>query len=335
LGSCVLDWNGDSALDVLTPAAAPNEFAKWYRNRSDESFDPAVGVAGMSIHGRIACGDLQGDGVLDAGVSNEAGGWQLWSDEPAAPAIPDRLSIDDFSVALAGPSSSFAVRASHGARMDGFTVAIEYDPLQLQLERISTLGSAAAALGVELEIPQLQASAGIAIVAVIFDFVPPYAGQFLPAASDDVLLTGEVRAAATAVAGVTAFGPVDRLGQPPADNLFVAAGATVSPQLVGASVTLAGSGAPLPPPAATFVRGDANDSGGVDIADGTFIQAYLYSTGPAPACLDAADVNDDGLINTADPVFLFAFLTAGGPPPPAPYPSTGPDPTPDVWTVCN
>jgi hypothetical protein len=81
---------------------------------------------------------------------------------------------------------------------------------------------------------------------------------------------------------------------------------------------------------AKFIRGDANGDGVVNPSDINFIGNYLFSGGPAPACLDSADANDDELVNISDMSWLstWLFLESGGtlqwiqPP----YPECGVDP---------
>ncbi len=76
----------------------------------------------------------------------------------------------------------------------------------------------------------------------------------------------------------------------------------------------------------TFVRGDANLGGQVDIADVGSILGHLFlATGLSiPA---AGDVNDDGDVEITDAVILLAYLFASGPAPESPFPSPGPDPS--------
>lgn len=82
----------------------------------------------------------------------------------------------------------------------------------------------------------------------------------------------------------------------------------------------------------TFVRGDANLDGQIDISDSVFVLAGLFIPGaPAPACLDAADANDDGGFDVSDAVFgLASLFIPGSPPVPAPHPDCGADPTSDA-----
>ena len=80
----------------------------------------------------------------------------------------------------------------------------------------------------------------------------------------------------------------------------------------------------------SFVRGDSDDSGEVNITDGIFILNFLFSGGPGPGCIDSGDVDDNGAINITDGVFLLNFLFDGGPNPPAPHPDCGEDTTGEV-----
>jgi hypothetical protein len=78
----------------------------------------------------------------------------------------------------------------------------------------------------------------------------------------------------------------------------------------------------------TFIRGDVNNSGAVDLNDGVDILAYIFLGVSIPPCYDAADVNDNGLVEMSDYLYMARWIFAGGPPPPAPYPTAGVDPTP-------
>jgi len=79
-----------------------------------------------------------------------------------------------------------------------------------------------------------------------------------------------------------------------------------------------------------FRRGDSNDDGVLDLSDGVFTLAWLFSGGDEPSCKDAADTNDDGTIDLSDAVHGLTWLFVAGAPPPAPGPSDcGVDPTAD------
>jgi hypothetical protein len=83
-----------------------------------------------------------------------------------------------------------------------------------------------------------------------------------------------------------------------------------------------------PPAEISFVRGDADSSGDLDITDAIAGLAFLFTGGPPPTCLEALDVDDDGHLAITDPILLLSHLFLGGPVPAAPFGSCGPDPTP-------
>ncbi|MGQ9592467.1 MAG: MBL fold metallo-hydrolase [Planctomycetota bacterium] len=87
----------------------------------------------------------------------------------------------------------------------------------------------------------------------------------------------------------------------------------------------------LPAGEARFVRGDADGSGGADIADAVRILLCKFAGIACADCEDAADVDDDGAANVSDPIYLLRFLFLGGPPPPAPWAGCGTDPTADAF----
>ncbi|MEM7262488.1 MAG: lamin tail domain-containing protein, partial [Planctomycetota bacterium] len=84
-----------------------------------------------------------------------------------------------------------------------------------------------------------------------------------------------------------------------------------------------------------FLRGDAQISCAVDLADAVFTLNFLFLGGPEPSCLDAADANDSGVVDIADAVSILGFLFLGSPPPALPGPDDlGPDPTDDELAEC-
>jgi hypothetical protein len=83
----------------------------------------------------------------------------------------------------------------------------------------------------------------------------------------------------------------------------------------------------LLPSSCRFRRGDASNSGVVDVGDCSFITNWLCCGGPTPPCLEAADANDDGSNEPSDATYICNWLFSGGPAPPSPGPVTcGPDP---------
>jgi hypothetical protein len=82
-----------------------------------------------------------------------------------------------------------------------------------------------------------------------------------------------------------------------------------------------------PPP--VFIRADFDGSGGISITDAIACLGYIFRSGTAPACADAADANDDGSVDISDAILTLLHLFRGDVTPRAPFPAAGPDPTAD------
>lgn len=64
-------------------------------------------------------------------------------------------------------------------------------------------------------------------------------------------------------------------------------------------------------------RGDADNSGSINVTDGVYIITYVFVSGPTPIPIEeAGDANCDGLTNITDAVFILQYIFAGGPLPP-------------------
>ena len=68
--------------------------------------------------------------------------------------------------------------------------------------------------------------------------------------------------------------------------------------------------------------------------DAVAVLNYLFVTGVAPDCLDAADAADNGRVDISDAAFLLNFLFRRGSYPLPPYPLPGLDPTEDDQDDC-
>jgi hypothetical protein len=66
------------------------------------------------------------------------------------------------------------------------------------------------------------------------------------------------------------------------------------------------------PPPPTYVCGDADASGAVDISDVVFLVAHIFSGGSAPSPLLRGDPNCSGDIDISDVVYLIAYIFSGG-----------------------
>jgi len=65
----------------------------------------------------------------------------------------------------------------------------------------------------------------------------------------------------------------------------------------------------------TYLAGDANADGVIDIGDVVHLVNYLYRSGPPPDPSEAGDANCDQTIDIGDVVYLINYLFKGGPAP--------------------
>ena len=73
------------------------------------------------------------------------------------------------------------------------------------------------------------------------------------------------------------------------------------------------------PERARFRRGDAGDTGSVNISSAIFILSFLFSdTVDRLSCMETGDVDNDGSVNISDPVNLLNHLFGTAPPPAPP-----------------
>ncbi len=68
----------------------------------------------------------------------------------------------------------------------------------------------------------------------------------------------------------------------------------------------------------SYIPGDVNGDGEVNVGDVVRLVDYLYRGGTPPHPLETGDTNCDGSINVGDVVYLVAYLYRGGPPPGCP-----------------
>ena len=82
-------------------------------------------------------------------------------------------------------------------------------------------------------------------------------------------------------------------------------------------------------PVESFLRGDSDGSGSLDLADAIHMLLALFVGGDPGDCDDSRDADDNGALELTDAVRVLNFLFLGGPPPGPPFPVPGPDPTTD------
>ena len=65
----------------------------------------------------------------------------------------------------------------------------------------------------------------------------------------------------------------------------------------------------------SYVCGDANGDGRVNVSDAVYIINYAFAGGPPPDPLCVGDANGDGKVNVSDAVYIINYAFAGGAPP--------------------
>ncbi len=75
----------------------------------------------------------------------------------------------------------------------------------------------------------------------------------------------------------------------------------------------------------SFIRGDIDASGTLDLSDAVAALRFLFAGAAAPLCANAVDVDDNGRLELSDPVALLGWLFRGEAPPPEPFPDCGED----------
>ncbi len=65
----------------------------------------------------------------------------------------------------------------------------------------------------------------------------------------------------------------------------------------------------------SFLRGDANGDGVIDIGDVIYLINYLFLGTSAPDPLDAGDANCDGVVDIGDVIYIINYLFLGTAPP--------------------
>ena len=110
---------------------------------------------------------------------------------------------------------------------------------------------------------------------------------------------------------------VDTLGTPPVVNSLVPAVVEAMVEFQDGVINL------VPLVAVEWSRGDCNDDGVVNIADGVWTLNALFQGGDLGDCLAACDMNSDGSADMVDAIYCFNYRFLDGPEPGAPFPACG------------
>ncbi len=68
----------------------------------------------------------------------------------------------------------------------------------------------------------------------------------------------------------------------------------------------------------SFIRGDSNGDGLINVGDCVFTIDYIFRFGPAPVPYEAADADCDGMVNVGDVVYTIQYIFYHGPAPGCP-----------------
>lgn len=235
----------------------------------------------------------------------------------------NRLKIEE-TRAAPGSEARVPVLASNLEKAEAITTIFTFEPAALEVLALDFTGSVVEGLNPDLLIPDIDNEAGVAVCTILFDFLPPLEGIGLPPGTDTPLYQIHLRVRDSAAPGTHELRFENEVGSPPLNNIFVFGGVSVFPDLVIGGVLVEGSSP------ATFVRGDVDASGRIDLGDAVYLNDHLFRGGDAPPCADAADSDDNGKLDLSDTIYLLNHLFQGGSAPPAPYPESGVDPTEDA-----
>ncbi|MEM7167605.1 MAG: PKD domain-containing protein [Planctomycetota bacterium] len=231
---------------------------------------------------------------------------------------------------IPGQFVAHQVLADHDEAIQGFQVAVVFDEAVTPITTLSLDGSLTGGLGPDFIFVQVTPNGAQSELtsAILLETQEPFTGQLLPAANDQFIAAFHYTVPSTVLVGTTSDIVItDGLGT---NNIF---SPTQGPSLVPYPLH-GGVEVVDPTGAALFVRGNANGSGNIDIADAVFVLTFLFAGGTPPPCPDAADPNDNGTVDIADAVNILTFLFAGTVTPRYPFPEPGLDPTDDNLGPC-
>ena len=324
------DIDGDGHPEVIAGVyGSSHELWAWHNWDNDEYFgvDRVSGFP-VVLHGRIfsspVLGDMDGDGVLDIVVGDDAGyvyainGWGeiLWERFTGdkvknAPSLVD-LDRDGALEVLAGSySDSVFVLRSDGTDYPGFPV---YAGAWVKTSVIvgdidGQPGLEIAAGTVEGKVRVWDSSGNeITYLSDLFSLPAsihlntPCLGDLDLDGFNEIIFGDEEGHLSLFYTGGMIVNE-DTSGEIYSTKVWKRFKGTPDGKGLGISVYQIG---PL------FIRGDVNADGDVALSDLVFLANYLFAGGSEPPCFKAADLNDSGTLEVADLAYLANFLLSGG-----------------------
>ncbi len=241
---------------------------------------------------------------------------------------PFLVSIPSQIVAPGEEDIWVPIEADHAEPIQGFQLGIEFDPAVLIFRSTDLRYTRVQKL--EPEFYAAEVVDGRVRIGCIFDWSLPFDGRELAAGVGHRLdhLRFDVRP--EVLPGSTT--EIAFLPNTPgvAENVFaIENGLSVQPELGPSSIRFVDADA-----SPSFLRGDADLSGRVNLNDAIVILKYLFAGGLTPDCLDAYDVNDAGVVDVSSAISVLNFLFLGRNAPRMPFPRAGRDPTDDSLGEC-
>ncbi len=234
--------------------------------------------------------------------------------------------IEDRTLLAGSQDQEILVKANSDMRLFGFSVGLLFDAEILQVKEVTWEGALAAEP--DFFHGMFDNSTGAIGFGCVFDYGPDFDNVILP--GNGIALAKIVVDVAPGIDTVTelSFGDAPLSPDRSVRNVMTDdAGFSQLPALRKGTLTIF-------TPSGTFLRGNANSDGAVDLSDPIRILDYLFADGDAAECFDAMDGNDDGKVDLSDPIYILGFLFGGGPAMPEPYPEVGNDPTADDLPAC-
>lgn len=243
------------------------------------------------------------------------------------------MRIPDLTVFQGQSDVVIPVLGTHPEPLQGYQVSLSWDPTVIDVVDGIIDDTAVIHEQPELVVITIDPVAPFLTMGLVIDVQTPFDGRTLDPGVDQRMLNLVVNVDGQAPPGSTTVLNLENgLGAFPIFNIFNVNSISALPVLEDGTLTIEPFVLPLP---TFFLRGDADRSQMVDLADAIFVLSFLFSMGPDFLCPDSADVNDSGLIDISDAVALLAYLFSQGTPPPYPFPSSGVDPTPDSLGPCS
>ncbi len=241
------------------------------------------------------------------------------------PDNPNKLVIDDITVPPGVVEFPDTVFLTSVEPIDAVTVIGLYEPDAFEIVDYNIVGTVLEPIAPDFVVTRVEPDAAQPFFsyAAIFDAFPPFSDARLSPGTRMPLVRIILSVGDTVPDGEYDLKLENEIGEPPLANALVQKGFNIFPSITGGKVIVR---AGLKP---TFVRGDTNGSGRVDLADHIYLVNFVFRKGPRPPCMDAADVDDNGKIEVADMVRVLDYLFRATFVPPAPFPDLGTDPTDD------